>query len=150
MPGRPAKPTNLKILHGDRKDRININEPKPIPIAPECPEHLNDEAKRIWYEVGGELEKLGLLTAIDGDMFSSYCWLTALEKALMKQLEEEGVLHKTPNAHTMPKAQFTILRDLLKLKKEYANLFGLTPASRCKLNVAPQVEDSEMDKMIDW
>lgn len=37
--GKKPKPTNLKILEGNPGKRpLNLNEPKPIPIAPECPD----------------------------------------------------------------------------------------------------------------
>lgn len=49
MRGRKPKPTNLKILEGNPGKRpLNLKEPKPLQIAPECPKWLKTLAKDIW------------------------------------------------------------------------------------------------------
>ena len=45
--GPKPKPTAIKILEGNPGKRpLNLNEPKPLQIAPECPDWLLDEAKK--------------------------------------------------------------------------------------------------------
>lgn len=46
---RPAaKPTQLRILHGDRGDRINDRESVPPTQEIACPEWASDGAREIW------------------------------------------------------------------------------------------------------
>ena len=147
MPGgRPKKPLNQKIMDGEtRLERLNINQPRPKPVAPKCPEYLIGRALQEWLVVGAELEKLGLLTNVDGNAFADYCWLAGECADMMELLHKEGMLHETPNAHKAPKAQFTILRDMMKLKNQLANQFGLTPSARERLSTgSPDMDDAMM------
>ena len=44
--GRKPKPTAVKVLEGNPGKRpLNMFEPVPDKVAPECPSWLNDEAK---------------------------------------------------------------------------------------------------------
>ena len=74
--GRKPIPTNVHVLHGtDRSDRINPDEPKPEPAIPECPDHLDAEAKREWERVTEALHALGVLADIDRSAIAAYCQL---------------------------------------------------------------------------
>jgi len=69
--GPKLKPTAIKILEGNPGKRpLNLNEPKPLQIAPECPDWLLDEAKKEWKRLAPELERLGLLTILDMAAFA--------------------------------------------------------------------------------
>jgi phage terminase small subunit len=70
--GRPRKPNHLKILSGEREDRINRNEP----IPGECditPPGLSTVARQVWDRLAPDLIDKGCLTAWDVDLFSVYC-----------------------------------------------------------------------------
>jgi P27 family predicted phage terminase small subunit len=74
MAGRKPKPTNLKILQGNPgKRKIPENEPKPAKTMPKCPPHLDKIAKKEWRRFSTVLERLGLITEIDGSAFAAYC-----------------------------------------------------------------------------
>ena len=77
MRGRKPKPTHLKLLHGSRRP-INKHEPKPKLERPPCPARLCPEAKKAWREIVPELERLGLLTTIDGQALARYCDMHAI------------------------------------------------------------------------
>ena len=65
--GRKPKPPAIRLLEGHAGHRpINMDAPKPRPIAPSCPTWLERDAKREWRRVAPALERLGLLTEIDG------------------------------------------------------------------------------------
>lgn len=51
--GPAAKPTQLRILHGDRKDRINDGEPVPPEAEVACPDWASDPARAIWERLLG-------------------------------------------------------------------------------------------------
>jgi len=46
--GAKPKPTALKVLHGDRPDRINHAEPIPPENEVTAPEDLSDDARAAW------------------------------------------------------------------------------------------------------
>jgi phage terminase small subunit len=110
---RPAKPTALKIIQGNPGKRpLNRHEPKP---APRCarPKFLNGRAARIWDEYAPELERIGVLTAVDGHLFAAWCTLAA-------ELEIQAGRMSAPRI-----AQMRML----------AAAFGLEPSSRARLVV---------------
>jgi hypothetical protein len=46
--GPAPKPTNLRLLHGDRRDRINTSEPLPADGIPVCPKSAPDVVREVW------------------------------------------------------------------------------------------------------
>jgi phage terminase small subunit len=112
---RPAKPTALKIIQGNPGKRpLNQHEPKP---ASGCakPKFLKGRAARIWDEYAPELERIGILTAVDGHLFAAWCTLAA-------ELEVQAGKMSAPRI-----AQMRML----------AAAFGLDPSSRARLVVKP-------------
>ena len=117
---RPAKPTALKIIQGNPGKRpLNQHEPKPASGC-EKPKFLKGRAARIWDEYAPELERIGILTAVDGHLFAAWCILAA-------ELEIQ--------AGKMNVSRIAQMRML-------AASFGLEPSSRARLVVKPH-ETSE-------
>jgi phage terminase small subunit len=112
---RPAKPTALKIIQGNPGKRpLNRHEPKPASGC-EKPKFLKGRAARIWDEYAPELERIGLLTTVDGHVFAAWCTLAA-------ELESQAGKMSAPRI-----AQMRML----------AAAFGLEPSSRARLVVKP-------------
>lgn len=145
--GRPPKPTKLKLLQGNPGKRpISQNEPKPKPIAPKCPTWLDKEAKREWKRVAPELEKIGLLTLIDGATFAAYCQSWSLYVSAQKMINDYQKAHfKLTVTYTntfgasneVPLPEIAIAEKALKQLKAFCTEFGLTPASRTRIDVKP-------------
>src|SRR5918994_921746 len=73
----PAKPTALKIIQGNPGHRpLNKHEPKPTPGCKK-PSFVKGKCARIWNQYAPELERLGLLTSVDGPLFAAWCFLVA-------------------------------------------------------------------------
>ena len=74
MPGPKPKPTALKLLQGNPgHQKLPQNEPKPRPITPNAPVYLNSVGIQRWNELLPELELIGTLTIVDGDILGRYC-----------------------------------------------------------------------------
>jgi phage terminase small subunit len=88
--GRKPKPTHLKVLSGNPGRRpLPESEPKPQPVAPPCPDWLPEEARAKWDELAPELERLGLLTAVDGPAFAMTLLHYALAVEAAKRIDKE-------------------------------------------------------------
>lgn len=145
--GHNRKPTALKILAGTAQPCRLKNEPKPAPVAPKCPSWLNKEAKKKWKELAPKLEKLGLLTELDGEKFAALClhWSLMVEAArgvkdrgvLIPSAREDGALVKNPSLQ--------ILRDNSTAFDRYAAQFGLDPQNRSRLDMPPVREGDDDD-----
>jgi phage terminase small subunit len=72
--GPAATPSNIVKLTGNPGHRkANKTEAKPRPVPPPAPTYLAKNARRVWDRLEPELDRLGLLTVVDGDAFAAYC-----------------------------------------------------------------------------
>lgn len=151
MAGRRPLPTRLRELRGNAGHRaLNRNEPKPRAGVPECPEHLDDRARKEWFNITGELHTLGLLTIIDRSALAAYCsaygmWVQA--ETDMKRLRT--FKPKTAKEVRKNYAELCMVIGLrkgaLKEMKAFLTEFGMTPASRSRINAKPPEEDEEKE-----
>ena len=144
MTGKP-KPTALRLIEGNPSRRpFNKNEPKPAPVIPKCPRHLNAAAKVEWKRIAKTLHKLGLLTEIDGGQLALYCqawgrWVEA-EAALKKN----GTVIKSPKTGWQVKSPYLMVANKAMEQMQRAlSEFGMSPASRARVQAAGASRDEE-------
>jgi phage terminase small subunit len=126
MPGRKPKPTHLKLVQGNPGKRpLNDAEPEPTTGCPK-PKFLKGRAAKIWDEYAPELERIGVLTAVDGHMFATWC-------VLAEEVERD--------AKGMTASRIAQMRAL-------ASSFGLDASSRSRLSVkgADKSKDDKADQ----
>ncbi|KAF1084849.1 Phage terminase, small subunit [Sporotomaculum syntrophicum] len=148
--GPAPKPTHLKVLEGNPGRRpLNKNEPKPKPVAPKCPAWLDKEAKHEWKRVAPELEKLGLLTIVDGTALAAYCQAYSRWVAAEKVLTTEGMTYETETGYIRQRPEVGIVQKYLNLIKLYCAEFGLTPSARSRMTLPGEDKDDD-DGILDW
>lgn len=146
--GRPPKPTNLKVLEGNPGKRpLSVNEPKPKPIPPKCPAWMAPEGKKLWKRLMPELERLGLMTIVDGAAFEAVCQNYATWVKCEKHLKKYGLTMKlytkARDEYEIPRPEVAIGQKALKSVHTFMTEFGLTPASRVKLGTKPGGEEED-------
>ncbi|MED0757400.1 phage terminase small subunit P27 family [Aneurinibacillus thermoaerophilus] len=157
-PGRPPKPTSLKVIQGNPGKRpLNKNEPKPKAVAPKCPTFLDSEAKREWKRVAPELERLGLLTIVDGATLAAYCqayslWVTATKK-INEHLKKYGKLtyeytNKNGSTNEIVIPEIAIQEKALKQIKMFCTEFGFTPSSRTRMTLPSEEEQDDFEDFL--
>jgi len=162
IPGRKPKPTKLKILEGNPGRRpLNENEPNPLPIAPECPDWLPDEAKKLWNRLSPELERIGLLKIIDGIALEGLCVSYAIWKQAVEFIRKNGTTYRLPrtdkkgkviSVYIAPFPEVAIANQSLKHIRAFATEFGLTPSSRGRISLTGEFDlsfDDEFDRLLD-
>jgi len=114
------------------------NEPKPARKAPTCPDHLDADAQKEWKRLVKMLLRIRVLTEADGIALANLCqaWST-LVKAQMK-LNESGLLLKTPSGYVQQSPLLGIVNSCVDIITKLSREFGLTPSSRCRLEVTPE------------
>jgi P27 family predicted phage terminase small subunit len=134
MRGRKPKPTALKLLEGNPGKRaLNAREPKPTPAQTSAltPRRFLDRyGREEWRRVVPELDRLGLLTAVDLAAVEIYCDLYAQWRRARVTLRT-GFRDKA--GKRKPEAQ--VVKDTATLLRQYMVEFGLTPSSRARLEV---------------
>lgn len=133
-PGPAPIPTHLKILKGDRKDRINFNEPKPKKQKPQCPSWLSDEAKIIWRKTTKQLEAMNMLYSADTDIIVAYVNAVVNYQRSTKIVDSEGILIEGRRDGVVTNPAVRIQRDSANLIRQLASELGLTPSGRSRLN----------------
>lgn len=170
MAGKP-KPTKLKLIEGNRGKRKLAEEVKPNPVMPECPGELDSGAKRFWKYLGPKIERLGLLTEVDGDSFAGVCqtrsrlmliWKQlkrlnldiAKQRKKLSRLQKEGPSEETGEKIMIEVAQLKALEGergfFMKEERLYSQVFrmqaaefGLTPRGRVGLAVSSSGDPDE-------
>ena len=148
MKGRKPKPTNLKILEGNRGKRpLPTNEPKPDPVAPKCPAWLHKDAKKEWKRIAPQLEKLGLLTQVDMAALAGYCESWAQYKRSIEFIHKHGEVYPIKDDEGRVKylqqvPQVSIANKALANIRAAATQFGLSASDRGRIQV-PGMEDRE-------
>lgn len=148
----PKKPTALHLLNGNPSKIKNLgkNEPKPKPLTPVCPSWLPDKARQIWEEEAPRLERLGLLTEVDGEEFARYCLLTLRAREAEKIVEEKGMMIDGAVKGTKVKnPAVQIARDYMAAATKMADKFGINPVSRTRIETAGiETEEDPMEALL--
>jgi P27 family predicted phage terminase small subunit len=139
--GPAPKPTNLRKLHGDRKDRINNAEPIPgkadiVPPAWLGETECGERALEIWAEIAPDLASKEVLTPWDVDQFAAYCDVTARFQELATKLGKRGTTY-TINAKQGKLRHPEVGRylEFLKASSQLGARFGLTPSDRSQISI---------------
>lgn len=145
MRGRKPKPTEQKKLEGNPGKRaLNNQEPKPDIVIPECPPHLQGEARKEYQRITPILAKLKVISEADLASLVSYCELWGIYLNATKMLKKEGeVLYSDKgNAYINPwkNIQTGAMKDMLRFSVE----FGMTPSSRSRIKVETPTEEDKM------
>ena len=150
MRGRKPIPTALKQLAGNPGKRpLNEAEPKPEREAPDCPEHLNDEACNVWEWLCDTLDRLGLLAKSDVAIMTLYCETWSEYVKVRQEVEQYGfvmISPKTGNPFVNP-----LLNVEAMLKKQllqYLSELGLSATSRTRLRVHTPEQPDPMAELL--
>ncbi len=131
--GRPRKPNHLKILAGEREDRINRNEP--IPGEADISPSLSPEAREVWDRLAPDLIDKKLLTAWDVDLFTAFCDAVAQYRQCRSLMGKDYVVPGSMR-NMVVSPYFKAMRECTEVMIKIGGRFGLTPADRAGLDVS--------------
>lgn len=143
--GTKPEPTHLKLLKGNPGKRpLNKNEPKPVPVAPKAPYWMRSTAKTLWKKIGPQLERMGLLTSVDGPAFEAACENYAVWVHCAKYLTQHGLTYEVETKSgtvIQQRPEVLIGNKALLAFKAFCTEFGLTPSSRAGIDLKPTEGD---------
>jgi len=102
-----------------------------------APRWLDAEAKSAWRDIAPKLQRIGLLTEIDGPMLEAWCVLYARWRKAENVLKTGGLTYETATGFVRPRPEIAIATNTLKEMRLLVTEFGMTPASRSRISVAP-------------
>ena len=118
--GPKGKPTNLRILHGDRKDRINTDEPPAPEGRPERPYEMADDVAEVWDYTVRQLEGMTIASPADRDDLVVYCEAVALHRRASKMLADSSVLVRTQRNRGAGNGTGLMRNPLLQVQRDAA------------------------------
>lgn len=131
MPGgRPRKPTNLALLHGDDKinpSRINRSEPVPSDAAIAPPFKLTQKGQEVWNRLAPDLVRKKVLTHWDVDLFAEFC-----EAVVILRVKRRHSRQAPFPGQSSPMSEY---RTAVGIVTSIGSRFGLTPADRAKITL---------------
>lgn len=145
--GPTPEPSAIKALKGT--GGASPAEPKPRPVRPKCPKYLSKIARKEWKRVVPELDRLGILTCVDGAALEAYCNAYANMVEAQTYLNENGWSFVTDKGYVGQRPEVAIVNKSLAAIKAFCAEFGLTPSARARMAIPgkPEAED-EMDQFL--
>jgi P27 family predicted phage terminase small subunit len=153
--GRPPKPTQLKVLAGDRKDRINTQEPMPSEGDVRAPRWLSKEARRFWRSLAPDRIRKNVLTPWDVEAFANFCDALARRLEAAGYLDKQGAVMQQPifnkDGEVMASRQVVnkwahVWKAADEQVQRYGAKFGFTPADRARIKIEEPGETRKRDK----
>jgi P27 family predicted phage terminase small subunit len=146
MRGRRPKPTRLKVLTGNPGRRpLNVHEPKPEPVVPECPIELGPVARREWDRLAGVLAPLRILTNLDRAALAAYCGAYGMWAEATEAIQKFGTMVKSPSGYPVQSPYVSIANRQAEIMMRIASEFGFTPASRSRISTPTENERTLFD-----
>jgi P27 family predicted phage terminase small subunit len=139
------KPTAMKILEGTyRVDQVNLNEPMPKVGIPNVPDWLDEVGREEYLRAGKILAKIRVLTEADGIALAIYAqafsnWLAAESKVL-----EDGPILTSERGGKYLNPWKSVASMELKTVTAFLLQFGMTPASRTKIEAQPESNEEPL------
>lgn len=147
--GPAPKPTVIRRMEGNRSRRpYNENEPQPRVAQPKCPEHLDEDARKEWRRLVRILMRIRVLTEADGIALGNLCQAYSTMIRAQKKLNESGLMMKTPSGYVQQSPLIGIINSSMHTITALVREFGLTPASRTRIQtVEPEQRLSNAELM---
>jgi P27 family predicted phage terminase small subunit len=142
--GPPPMPTELKLLHGERRpSRLNRNAPKAKNV-PVMPEGMSAPAQAIWNRLTADYAHTGVLTSVDADALQIYCEAVVRYRHGAKMLEQSGPLVRGARRGDLVKNPLhQVVRDDADLVRAFARELGFTPSARSALTAVNEPEEGD-------
>lgn len=133
--GAAPAPTGLRLVRGDRKDRINDDEPQPMEGSPACPMGAAPEVHAIWAYTLEQLEHMKIVTMADRDSLYAYCEAVVMHRIASHVLATEGIIADGLHGGMVKHPAHQIQRDSAAMIRAFAQEFGLTPSARSTIKM---------------
>lgn len=149
--GPAPKPTVLEIAEGrPGKRAINRREPQPAKRVPKMPIEVRADkaAKREWRRLVPMLDRLGVLTEVDGTALGMVCLDTSLLERSQADLREKGTTVKGPKGGLLVNPLLKIIESTSHRIWIGLREFGLTPASRSRIVADPPARDADLETVL--
>ncbi len=143
--GPAPKPTKLRILEGNPSKRpLNAAEPEPLAGEPRMPSDLDRFGRRVWRWAVTQLGAMQLLTQADAEALTDLCRVASVERRAWEAVKAKDLTFKTLAGYIQQRPEVGVLLKSVQIKRTLLGEFGLTPASRSRIEMPGQQETDEL------
>jgi P27 family predicted phage terminase small subunit len=141
--GPAPKPSAIEKLEGNPGHRaINTREPMPAPGEPKMPAQLDAAARMEWRRLVPILQRMRVLTEADGLALANLCADVSLLMRAQESLAKTGLFIKNPKTEMVHQNPvLNLIRVTTDRVTRGLREFGLTPASRSKVQAVEETKD---------
>lgn len=132
-PGKPGKPTALRLLHGDKPSRVNRDEPHPESGHPECPQDASDDVRAVWAYALKQLVVMDIATMADRDALACFCEAVVIHRKASALLARSPLLIQGHRGVMIRNPLLAVQRDASAVIRAFAHEFGFTPSARSEI-----------------
>lgn len=150
--GPPPKPTSIRVREGNLARRpLPANEPRPRVGEPAMPKYLDREGRQEWKRLVPILLAMRVLTKADGlqlaNLCQAYSMLMQAHEAmrLATQKGGSGLLMKTPGGYVQQSPLIGIINGQVEIINRISREFGLSPASRTRVEALAEPTDDDFE-----
>lgn len=149
MRGPKPKSRNQKLITGNPGGRRIGNEPEPqLAKSFRCPSWIGKHGRELWRKIAPELLKAGVLTEWDRSSFETMCSNYHLLRMAEAELALAGLTVKDDRGGIKKHPAASIFKAAGDTYAKHAELFGLTPISRQRLDVRVKEEPTKAEKFM--
>lgn len=142
--GPKPKPTAIRIFEGDPgrllAKRQGEAAPAPVVSIPQPPDWLGPVGKEVWGKVAESLYRIGCLTGVDTNLLALYCEAWDEFFAARAEIEKSGIVAMSDKGAEYQHPAVGIKNKAIQRIKQLGGEFGMSPASRVGLTVAPSAK----------
>lgn len=158
--GPKPLPLNVHLLRGNasKKPLASLLDDvvRPDVEIPDCPDHLEGEARAEWDRITPLLMNLGLISNIDRAALAGYCdtwgeYVWACQRIRQQNVDdatgERGRVFDTPSGYKQISVLQQIRNRSLEQMKSFLAMFGMSPSDRSRVTQSdPQLGLPGIDK----
>ena len=149
--GPPPTPTTILKMRGSWRAGRNPGEPTPDRSRPRCPTWLDAYAKAAWKHLVPQLDRMGVITRIDGNALARYCTLWSRWRKAEEFIRDHGDSYLAKDSEGKVKGlkcypQVRMANQLAEQLLRLESHFGMTPSARSRIEVPQQDEQDAQDK----
>jgi P27 family predicted phage terminase small subunit len=140
--GPAPTPTAILAARGSWRGKLNKNEMRPEPGAPDPPEVLEGEALLEWHRVIAEIEPTRVLSKADRAALTLYCQTWAIAQDAARNIQATGTIIKLPNGYPGATPYLKVYNEATRICMRLLAEFGLTPSARARIPAGKADKDA--------
>jgi P27 family predicted phage terminase small subunit len=136
--GRKPMAPELKVMRGERRDRINERAPIPDDGAPRPPRGMATEQRRAFRNIVAELVRMGVRCGPDVLVIEQLAGMVVWNHRAGAELERAGAWGATARGGTSTTGPWRVYRDSEREIHRLSAELGLSPTARNRVVTGPE------------